>query len=347
MPQCSQDSSTADLQHTDLSQIFEVMPSGLILLDYRGFVTKANKVAKSLLGEPLEGQRWIDLIPSRFSPQADDGHELSLANGRKVKLEISPLADSRGQLIVLTDLTETRALQNNVAKLQRLSALGKMVASLAHQIRTPLSAAILYGSNLANRTLAEPARSSFQGKLMDRLNDLEAQVNDMLLFARSGSELQLTDFSVDDLLVRLERAMEAAANTRRVNLKVIMPEEEATILANPHSLVSALCNIVDNAIAASQPQQQILIHAHCNDSQLNVSIEDQAGGIAEADLPRIFEPFYTKKQNGTGLGLAVVKTVTQAHNGRVTATNTGKGVRFDVQLPLKEVSPRLTAVGEQ
>ena len=90
------------------------------------------------MGEPLENERWLDVIHRAFSPKDDDGHEVSLKDGRRVKLAIS--ASDLGQLILITDLTETRLLQSRLSDLQRLSSLGKMVASLAHQVRTPLSA---------------------------------------------------------------------------------------------------------------------------------------------------------------------------------------------------------------
>ena len=80
----------------------------------------------------LVGQKWFEVIQQAFSPREDDGHEISLRNGRKVRLAIS--ASTTGQLILITDLTETRLLQSRISDLQRLSSLGRMVASLAHQV---------------------------------------------------------------------------------------------------------------------------------------------------------------------------------------------------------------------
>ncbi|MFT7259957.1 MAG: two-component system sensor histidine kinase FlrB, partial [Glaciecola sp.] len=121
-----------------LNHLLEVMPAGVIVLDQNGHIKQANQQAVELLGEPLEKELWREIILRSFKPQADDGHEVSLRDGRKVKISISPLVEEKGQLIVLTDLTETRELQSRISHLQRLSSLGKMVASLAHQVRTPL-----------------------------------------------------------------------------------------------------------------------------------------------------------------------------------------------------------------
>ncbi|NOI22137.1 sensor histidine kinase [Vibrio mediterranei] len=111
-------------------QVIEAMPAGVILLDTQGVVREANPEAHRILDIPLVGQKWFHLIQVVFDPKEDDGHEVSLRNGRKVRLAIS--ASSTGQLILITDLTETRLLQSRVSDLQRLSSLGRMVASLAH-----------------------------------------------------------------------------------------------------------------------------------------------------------------------------------------------------------------------
>ncbi|MGQ5486993.1 response regulator [Photobacterium damselae] len=185
------------------------MPTGVLLLDATGRILDANPEAHHLLDEPLIGERWIDIIKRAFAPQDDDGHEVSLHNGRKVKLAIS--ASSEGQLIFITDMTETRLLQSRLSELQRLSSLGKMVASLAHQVRTPLSSAMLYASHLGSEQLAPATRQRFQGKLVDRLHDLEKQVSDMLLFAKGGDNKVVTRFSLESLLNCLEALIDTLA----------------------------------------------------------------------------------------------------------------------------------------
>ncbi len=137
-------------------QVLDVMPAGVILLDTQGVVREANPEAHRILEVPLVNERWFSVIQAAFDPREDDGHEVSLRNGRKVRLAIS--ASATGQLILITDLTETRLLQSRVSDLQRLSSLGRMVASLAHQVRTPLSSAMLYASNLSARSRGWSAR---------------------------------------------------------------------------------------------------------------------------------------------------------------------------------------------
>jgi two-component system sensor histidine kinase FlrB len=106
------------LQANRLEHLLQVMPAGVVVIDGKGIVKQSNNLAKALLGEPLEGQLWRTIIARSFKPQADDGHEVSLYDGRKVKLSITPLEKEPGQLIVLTDLTETRQLQQRIGHLQ-------------------------------------------------------------------------------------------------------------------------------------------------------------------------------------------------------------------------------------
>ncbi|PKF62889.1 PAS domain-containing sensor histidine kinase [Psychromonas sp. psych-6C06] len=322
-----------------MDQLYSELPSGLIVIDGNGVIEQANRVALSLLGEPLEGLLWSDIIERSFSPKSDDGHEISLKNGRRIQLSISSLNGQPGQLILLTDLTSTRQLQEHVAKLQRLSSLGKMVASLAHQIRTPLSAAMLYGANLANKTLNESSRSRFQGKLMNRLNDLETQVNDMLLFARSGNQKIIDEVSLVSLLEEVQDASETLLQQVGGHLQCRLPDPDLLIMANKSALASAMTNLISNAVEATGKGAQLYISTQRrgNDS-VEISVMDNGPGIEKEDLAKVMEAFYTTKSQGTGLGLAVVQSIAQAHKGSVEVKSEfGKGSCFTMVLPLHRV----------
>ncbi len=323
-------------RNAELSHLIDVLPNGVVVLDNKGMVSQANKLAISLLGEPLEGEKWRTVISRSFKPRDDDGHEVSLHNGRRVKLEISPLES--GQLIVMTDLTETRQLQERISHLQRVSALGRMVASLAHQIRTPLSAAILYAANLSNRKLKVEQRSNFVNKLSSRLSDLENQVNDMLMFAKSGENQVVEQVSLQQLLTSVHQSAEAMV-AQSGNMTVELPEPDICLVANKTSLASAITNLVHNAVqVVGQGVEVHLAARRCeNDpNQVCISVEDNGPGISDDQINRIFEPFFTTRAQGTGLGLSVVRTVAQAHQGYVDVTNKPEGgAIFNLFLPIK------------
>jgi two-component system sensor histidine kinase FlrB len=326
------------LQANRLEHLLQVMPAGVVVIDGRGVVKQSNHLAKALLGEPLENQLWRTIISRSFKPQADDGHEVSLHDGRKVKLSITPLEKEPGQLIVLTDLTETRQLQQRVGHMQKLSSLGKMVASLAHQIRTPLSAAMLYAANLSNNSLNKQSREKFSEKLLSRLRDLESQVNDMLLFAKSGNEQVVAKISLQSLMQEVQLGTDAMLQKQQAELLLTLPEPDVLILGNKTALVGALQNLIHNALTVKPVNALIQLTAKRkvgDESWVNLSVTDNGPGIKIENINRIFEPFFTTKSNGTGLGLAVVRSVAQSHQGQVLVTNLSDGgVCFTLRLPV-------------
>lgn len=322
-----------------MEHILQAMPSGVVILNGDGIVTDANPVAVQLLGQPLAGMRWLQVINRAFSPQDDDGHEVSLKNGRRVKLAITPLTPEPGQLIVLTDLTETRLLQKNLSHLQRLSALGKMVASLAHQVRTPLSAALLYAANLGSPKLTQASRERFQGKLIDRLNELSQQVDDMLLMAK-GRQQELTDVCnmqqiVDSVMANCEPIAERKGC--QLHLKF---DTQQQFKANAAALSSAINNLVMNSIEAGA--SQIWLSAQDEADSIAFEVIDNGKGLDAGMQEKVLEPFFTTKSQGTGLGLAVVQTVVANHRGRLQLNCiAGKGCRASFNLPAVEAESRL------
>ena len=336
---CNDDVESLRLQASRLEHLLQVMPAGVIVIDGKGIVRQANEQAKALLGEPLEEEVWRRIITRSFKPRADDGHEVSLVDGRRVKLSITPLENEPGQLIVITDLTETRQLQARVSHMQRLSSLGKMVASLAHQIRTPLSAAMLYASNLTRKGLGQEAQEQFANKLTDRLKELESQVNDMLLFAKSGEEQVVSNITLSELLTSVEGSAQTMTVQARQTLGFSGFEQEVSITGNLTALQGALLNLIHNASQVTPKGELVAVDASVSGNRLNIAVTDKGPGVPEGLKHKIFEPFFTTKNNGTGLGLAVVKSVVNAHNGTLSVFNTPEGgACFSVSLPCKASS---------
>lgn len=331
-------------QSDQLTQLIDVMPTGVVMLDGNGIVVKINKVASSLLDEPILGHAWFDVIKRSFKPRADDWHEVSLKDGRRVKLEITALGDQPGQLIMITDLTETRLLQDKLSQLQRLSSLGRMVSTLAHQIRTPLSAAMLYSANLSSSRLSPDDRVDFQDKLSSRLYDLEQQVNDMLLFAKSGKQQVVEPLSVNELLQESVQNLEALIDKEHAQVNFIPCPHHSKILGNKTALTGAIQNLIHNSLEVIKDDAEITVQAYCNENKAYISVKDNGKGISSALADKIFEPFYTSRIKGTGLGLAVVKSVANAHQGDVRLlSKEGEGAHFCIELPILNASKNRNA----
>lgn len=314
-----------------LSTLLSALPAGVIVLDSQGAVAQCNPAAVALLGEPLEGERWISVIQRCFAPRRDDGHEVSLKDGRRVSIEIRTMENEPGQLILLTDLTETRHLQAQLAHAQRLTAMGRMVASLAHQIRTPLSAAILYGGHLSQPDLDEELRQRCASRLMSRLTHLEGQVRDMLTFARG--ETRLAEALSSDAL---QEALQLAVDGLNLNGKQVHIRSQGArvpLMCNRESLVGACMNLVNNSLEAGADRVEVTLVG--TEDELRLSVCDNGPGFPQHKVTELMEAFYTTKSHGTGLGLAVVQAVAKAHNGEfiLQALEQG-GVEALIRLPV-------------
>lgn len=233
-----------------LQNLLDLLPGGVIVIDDQGRVREANPAACDLLGLPLEGELWRHVITRCFAPREDDGHEISLKDGRRLSIATRSLDAEPGQLVLLNDLTETRHLQDQLARHERLSSLGRMVASLAHQIRTPLSAALIYASHLTDEQLPAATHQRFAGRLKERLHELEHQVRDMLVFARG--ELPLTDRVTPAALLQALQAA-AATHVQEASVRWQCDSHWGELLCNRDTLVGALLNLIENASQASSP----------------------------------------------------------------------------------------------
>ncbi len=249
------------------------------------------------------------------------------------------LAAARAERQQLLD--EIRGLQQEASRRRRLSSMGEMTARLAHQVRTPLSTALLYASQLKQSELPAQQRACFVDRLLVGLRHLDHMVNDMLVFARGGQggeeqiELKgLLDQVRQTLLPRLESA--------RADWRVIGGEPAALLQAEPQMLASVLGNLVSNALDACGPGAQL---TWTIDQQADVwvlTLQDNGPGIPPELQDRIFEPFFTTRSNGTGLGLAVVRAVIDAHQGDIELdADCQGGARFVIRLPRLQASQQL------
>ena len=318
-----------------LQDILKVLPAGVIVLDEDGIIQQHNPAATELLDVALLGQTWRSIVERVFRPRWDDGHDITLLGNRCVNISTQSLEAEGGQIILLKEVTETRNLQQQLDRLKRLSAMGDIASSLAHQVRTPLSTALLYASHLRNTDIGADSQTRFVNKLISRLRHMETIVEDMLLFARGGSfdskPVLLTEL-LKDFLDSVESQLEQTAT----RLVVTNQAESAIVNVNKHALVSSLQNLLNNAIQASEHDLVVNISlAQVGEQKIEINFADNGPGIDESVRDKIFEPFYTTRSEGTGLGLAVVEAVIRSHGGKIKlSAPSGKGTCFQITLPL-------------
>jgi signal transduction histidine kinase len=226
---------------------------------------------------------------------------------------------------------------------QRLAMLGEMASGVAHEIRNPLGGISLYADVLVDDLDALPDQKALAQRIQGGIRILDRIVEDMLLFARD-LRLDLRTHRLDDLV---RGALELARHEAvRSHLAVTVdPLGLAHDVEADGSLITrALLNMILNATQAAEGREgtSLRIGAHRDETdaaQVAIVLEDTCGGIDEADLPRLFNPFFTRREQGTGLGLAIVHRTVEAHGGRTMAANNAVGgATFSLTLPLAKSS---------
>jgi len=334
-----------------MTQLLEVLPGGVVVLNGNGIVQQCNSAAISLLGEPIEGEPWVSIIERSFRPQENDGHDISLTDGRLVHISTSPLQGEPGQIILLQDVTETRQLQQKVSHLQRLSAMGEMAARLAHQIRTPLSSALLYVAPLLKEDTDSKLKLRFARRLHNSISHMERLVKDMLAFSR-GDMAETEPVLLAELLSIVEQQFRSHHEADKYNLETQNNVDDAYVYGSKDALSSALNNLINNARTACGDKGEISIFAdHIQEDDgdyIEISIEDNGEGIAEQDQDKILAPFYTTRSSGTGLGLAVVQSIAKAHKGELWFdSDEGEGSTFCLRLPMYQPAENFTLTAQQ
>jgi two-component system sensor histidine kinase FlrB len=249
------------------------------------------------------------------------------------------LRHENGEILLLADVTESRQISELRQRKERLTLIGEMTAEFAHQVRTPLASAMLYASQLESTTNIAPRVAA---KIIERLNDLGRMVNDMLGFA-AGSKRSVAAVNTQQLLESVRSNVEAQLRPdTRLELLIDGSEsdraehehDEFTFTANGDSLTGALTNLIVNAEQAASGPTQIQLGAWRDKQHACFTVTDDGPGISEDVLPRLFEPFFTTRPQGTGLGLAVVRAVARAHDGDVSVESLTQGTRFTIRLPI-------------
>ncbi|MCL6555242.1 MAG: PAS domain-containing protein [Burkholderiales bacterium] len=314
-----------------LAGLLDALPAGVVVLEAGGRVAQVNPAARELLGEPLLGEDWGQ-VRGRLAPTSTPD-EWETMGGRRVSLSARALPAFGGELLLLNDVTQAHALRVELARHQRLSAMGEVAARLAHQLRTPLATALLYASHLNRGQLDEADRLRFAQKVLERLRHLEHLIQDMLLFVR-GEAAGRETLSASHLARDLTQVMEPQMAARGLAFLLRDAAEGAGVLGSRDALASALLSLLENAMQVCRPGDEVRLAVTAAGGEVAFEVRDTGPGIEAGNLERIFEPFFTTRSDGTGLGLAIVRSVAEAHGGRVEVESVpGQGSTFRFVLP--------------
>lgn len=322
-----------------LGQLLTALPGGVVVLDQQNRICRVNPAAIRFLGEPLLGMTWRQIEQERLQPTGVIGEWLAkepttVASGsRRIFIENSISEITRESILLLHDITEAHTLREQNRRSQRLAAMGEVAAGLAHQLRTPLSTALLYVGHLGAASLDAQERSSFAAKTIERLHHLEYLIRNMLRFVK-GEPVPVGKVKLSALLRRLHREMAPQMQQRRLRFVIEDNSAGVSVNVNRDALSDAVANLLDNAMQVAPAGSLITLICETAKKETRLTISDEGPGIDPALHERIFEPFFTTRAEGTGLGLAIVHNLVESMQGEIRLDSIpGIGTQFTICLP--------------
>ena len=317
-----------------LEKLLTALPAGVVVVDTDGRIITANKAAETLFEQSLQGCYWQQLFAEHL--QHKDGQDVVLKNGRIISLNHQQLDSNEGEIILLNDVTHNRKLQDVANRQQRLAAMGQMAAGLAHQVRTPLASAMLYTAQIEKAEHQPAIRQKALEKILASLRYLQKLINDMLMYAKGG-EFCHNAFSIAQLLVAFKSRIEPRLQQSNTRLLINCDMRNTNITGSMDALVSVLINLAENAMEVCSDNCIIELNVYQQADYLILAVRDNGPGISAEQQLHIFEPFYTAREGGTGLGLAVAQSIAQAHQGDLLVkSEIGKGSTFYLCLPFDQ-----------
>lgn len=335
------------------------MPIGLLAVDQDNRIISSNEHARDLFnGDAMEiqGQDVARILPDalvrllkKVNTQSglisEDVLLPSGNNGEQIwEVVAAAFADEEvpeGKILLARNVTTIRGLEKEVARSRHLNAIGSLAAGVAHEIRNPLSSikgfAVYFKQRLSGNADDEQTADIMIAET-ERLNRVISQ---LIEFARPLT-LKKEKTALTNLVRQTVKLVEAEAQENNVQIDVLVPENLPDVEIDPDKIKQVLLNIFLNALAAMQGGGRLSIALEQRQNAVEAVITDTGTGIDEKDLPRIYDPYFTSKPAGTGLGLAVVQKIMEAHGALLKIdSETETGTRVILQFAVS-VDERIT-----
>ena len=350
-----------------LQIVLDSLPLGILICNEKHLLTMANKSAYRLLSmSHTEGgllwEQITDKAVSTFFKQALFGGEKTLESeieaevfDKKSLLSVSiyPLVDRKhitGSLIYIEDITEKRSREIRLRRSENLASLTTVAAGIAHEIKNPLGSISIH-LQLIQKKLGSPPDPSIK-KYFDILNEEVDRLNHIVvdfLFAVRPMTLDLRKKNINSLLSEIAGFINKELDRAKIRLLLELDENLHPVLIDERYMKQALLNLIKNAKAAMPRGGLLTIAAMGTENETRISICDTGIGISPENLKKIFEPYFTTRSDGTGLGLTLVYKIIREHKGEITVeSKEGGGTNFEIILPVYRTGmPLLSFIGEK
>ncbi|MDA8126444.1 MAG: ATP-binding protein [Deltaproteobacteria bacterium] len=339
--------------------LVEHMPMGLIAVDGEGTLTVFNRTAEivfCLQAEAVLGKPMPEILPERcreiFREMAREGRliereiDCPVTGSRILPLEViaTPLTEENGSLLghvfLFRDLTEVRRLTLEIARSRRMASLGSLAAGVAHEIRNPLSSIKGFAAFFRERHGEIPEEREAADVMIKEVERLNRVISQLLEFARPLA-MKLQPTSPRAVIRHTLHTVEGQAREKGIAVEADLPPEMGEIPLDADRMSQVLLNLYLNALAAMEGGGALRVAlAPGDDGTVRITIADTGAGIRREDLSRVFDPYFTTKPAGTGLGLPIVQKIVEAHGGEVQiASEPGKGTTVTILLPTRPAAP--------
>lgn len=354
---------------TRFETVLDSLPRGILVSDTNHNLIMANKAARRFLSiVPYEQAResiWNLISDERVSCfishtllSADKAEEREFDIDIKglhklLSVSIMPLVQDRqvtGSLVLVDDITERKARDAKLRRMESLASLTTLAAGVAHEIKNPLGALSIHVQLIQKTLKANPAQTEndyfrqidkYLSVVNEEIDRLNAIVVDFLFAVRPmNSELKRGDINV--FVAELAEFVSIELKDARIELVLNLEDDLPAVDFDPALMKQALLNLIKNAAAAMSDGGKLTVTTEAAEEELRISIADTGAGIPEENLHKIFEPYFTTKDNGTGLGLTVVFKIIKEHHGEVNVkSRKGEGSVFVITLPIPQLNRRL------
>jgi len=354
-----------------LATIFQVMQEGVMVVDENGKLTYANRAAERFLGfsadtasgrpvaaylSDIDWDRVLQLDAGEWSRLISREIEVTYPEHRFLSFYVVPLpseqAGQSGALVMLRDVTRERQTEADLVESERLNAVKLLAAGVAHEIGNPLNALNIH-LQLLNRELnklPEEQREPLTRLLSVSRNEVARLDLIITQFLRAirPSEPQLARCRIEVLLEETLTLLKQEIQDRKIKVEIDRPDRLGRIRVDKGQIKQAFFNVIRNALQAMPDGGALVIVIRETDQFVTLSFRDTGVGIEPGNLGRLFEPYHTTKQQGSGLGLMIVQRIVQDHGGQIeVVSKPDVGTSFTIQLPRADRRVRLLRAREQ
>lgn len=324
---------------------------GVIVVDKKYRIREANQAFAQLLpvnGDSVIGSHIEEVFHHNVEQRllqgvierGEYGHNVAEIYGKWMTFSTSPIYRNGqlwGALAVLRHVSESTFWEEELSRREALAAVGQLAAGMAHEIRNPLTS-IKGFVQLLREQFANDKSSAYCSLILSEIERIDGLINDVLVLARyRDDQMQVVPFILAEELYGVIRLIEPEATRRGISIELDVPDNEWRIFGYPARMKQAILNIVKNSLEAlEQKGNRIRIKMTAAFSQVVIAIEDNGPGLPEHVRKHLFVPFFTTKQEGTGLGLTTTRRIVEDHKGEISADNSTAlgGARFEIRLPL-------------